>query len=305
MTHAGVPVRISASSRAGRVRGRLALFPIEGCARVPRLGAGLPSLFGVAALLAAAAAAAAVPTPALDPDVALRTSQAAIGRRLADHAFLDRQGRPVRLADYRGKPLLVSFVYTGCTSACPPATKLLAQAVRKAQSVVGSERFRVLTIGFNPPQDSPEAMREFARRFGIDLPNWEFVTPDEAQVAALAADFGFSYAPAPWGFDHLAQVTVVDPEGRIYRQVYGEDFPLERLIDPLKELIEGTPVPVRSLGELIERVRLLCTVYDPRTNRYRFKTTIIGEIVSFAAITVALVWFVWFERRRRRSRAGR
>lgn len=237
----------------------------------------------------------------LDPDAALKSSQAAIGRKLSDYAFTDRQGRQVRLADYRGKPVLVSFVYTGCTSACPPTTKLLAQSIRKAQGVVGSDSFHVLSVGFNLPQDSPEAMRDFARRFGIDAPNWKFLTPYEPQVARLTSEFGFSYVPTSWGFDHVTQVTVVDQQGRIYRQVYGNDFSIWLLIDPLKELIEGTPVPMRSLGDFIERVRILCTLYDPRTNTYRFKTSMIGEVVSFIAIALAIAWFIWHERRRRRK----
>lgn len=237
----------------------------------------------------------------LDPDAALKLSQAAIGRRLSDYAFTDRQGRQVRLAEYRGKPVLVSFVYTGCTSACPPTTKLLAQSIRKAQGVVGSDSFHVLSVGFNLPQDSPEAMRDFARRFGIDAPNWKFLTPYKGQLTQLTSEFGFSYVPTSWGFDHVTQVTVVDQQGRIYRQVYGNDFSIWLLVDPLKELIEGTPVPMRSLTDLIERVRIVCTLYDPRTNTYRFKTSVIGEVVSFIAITIAIVWFIWHERRRRRK----
>lgn len=257
-------------------------------------------------LLAFSAAAwATEPAPALDPDAAVKVSQAAIGRRLADYAFLDRNGRQVRLADFRGKPLLVNFVYTGCNSACPLTTKLLADSIRKARGVVGSDSFRVLTIGFNLPYDSPQAMRDFARRHGLDAANWEFLTPFDAQLAALTSDFGFSYQPTSFGFDHVTQVTVVDREGRIYRQVYGDTFSISLLIDPLKELIEGTPVPVRSLADFVERVRILCTVYDPRTNTYRFKTTIIAEIISFAAITIAIAGFVWFERRRRRKASAR
>jgi len=256
-------------------------------------------------LLAFPAAADQTAPAALDPDAALKTSQAAIGRRLTDYAFLDRNGRQVRLGDFRGKPLLVNFVYTGCNAACPLTTKLLADSIRKARGVVGSDSFRVLTIGFNLPYDSPEAMRDFARRVGLNAANWEFLTPFEAQRDALTADFGFSWKPTSGGFDHITQVTVVDQQGRIYRQVYGDTFSIWLLVDPLKELIEGTAVPVRSLSDFIERVRILCTVYDPRTNTYRFKTTVIGEIISFAAITVALVAFVWCERRRRRKASAR
>jgi len=259
----------------------------------------------VGALLIPALAWAAEPAPGLDPDAALKLSQAAIGRTLSDYAFIDRDGRQVRLADYRGKPLLVSFVYTGCTSVCPPTTKLLAQAIRKAQGVVGSDSFGVLTIGFNLPSDSPEAMRDFARRFGIDSPGWEFLTPYEGQLAELTGSFGFTYARTAWGFDHITQVTVVDQQGRIYRQVYGDDFPIVQLIDPLKELIEGTPVPVRSLTDFIERVRILCTLYDPRANAYRFDVSVIGEFAAFFVVAIALLAFITVELYKRRKAHGR
>jgi protein SCO1/2 len=255
----------------------------------------------IPALLVLIGIAAAAPAAAHDREPGAAANPAVAGRgEGGPFAFLDRQGRQVRLADYRGKPLVVSFIYTGCTSACPPATKLLGEAIRKARRVVGADSFRVATIGFNLPHDSPEAMRDHARRFGIEAHNWEFLTPFEPQLGRLTAEFGFSYARTSWGFDHITQLTVVDQNGRIYRQVYGDDFPIPLLVDPLKELIEGTPVPMRSLADFVERVRILCTVYDPRTNTYRFKTTVIGEIVSFVAVTGALLWFIWSERRRRR-----
>jgi protein SCO1/2 len=143
-------------------------------------------------------------------------------------------------------------------------------------------------------------MRDHARRFGIDMPGWDFVAAYEPQRDALTRDFGFSFVATAWGFDHVEQISIVDAQGRIYRQVYG-DFRVREVVDPLKELIEGTPVPVSSVSRLIDRVRLLCTVYDPRTNRYRFKTIILAEILSFVSVTVAVAWFVWRERRRRRE----
>ena len=261
------------------------------------------STLAVALVIASIGAHAEVAAP--DTTKALDLSQSVIGARVADYAFTDSRGRAVRLSDYRGKPLLVNFVYTGCTSVCPLTTKLLAQAIRKAQGVVGSDSFRVLTIGFNLPYDSPEAMRDFARRFGLDAGSWEFLTPYEGQLAALTGNFGFTYARTAWGFDHITQVTVVDQQGKIYRQVYGDDFSIVQLINPLKELIEGTPVPVKSLADFIERVRILCTVYDPRANAYRFDISVIGEIAAFLVIAVALVSFIALELRKRRKAHGR
>jgi protein SCO1/2 len=237
---------------------------------------------------------------ALDPDRALKTSQAAIGNRVGDYAFLDRQGRQVRLADYRGKPLVVSMVYTGCFSVCPTTTAQLAKAIREARKTLGTGAFRVVTIGFNLPYDSPEAMRDFARRYGIDAPDWEFLSPFEPQLSALVADFGFEYARTPGGFDHITQLTILDADGKVFRQVYGDEFALPLLIDPLQTLVTGTPLPLTNLAELLERVRIVCTVYDPKSGRYRFKTSVIGDVVSFALIGVTIFGFLWHDRRKRR-----
>jgi protein SCO1/2 len=237
---------------------------------------------------------------ALDPDRALKKSQAAIGNRVGDYAFLDRQGRQVRLADYRGKPLVVSFVYTGCFSVCPTTTAQLAKAIREARKTLGTGAFRVVTIGFNLPYDSPEAMRDFARRYGIDDPAWEFLSPFEAQVGGLVADLGFEYVRTPGGFDHITQLTILDADGRVFRQVYGDEFALPLLIDPLQELVTGAPLPVANLAELLERVRIVCTVYDPKSGRYRFKTSVIGDVVSFVLIGVTIFGFLWHDRRKRR-----
>jgi protein SCO1/2 len=266
----------------------------------------LAAVFATAALAWAPGIAGQTPTGgapgggALDPDAALKASQGAIGRQLGDYAFLDREGKQVRLAQYRGKPLVVSFVYTGCFSVCPTTTARVAKAIREARKTLGTGAFQVLTVGFNLPFDSPAAMRDFARRYGIEDPGWEFLSPFESQLPQLLADLGFSYARAAGGFDHITQLTIVDGTGRVYRQVYGDDFALPLFIDPLQELVTGTPMPVASLADVLERVRILCTVYDPRTGRYRFKNAVVGEFLSFGLVTAGVFGFLWFERRRRR-----
>ncbi|MCB1625619.1 MAG: SCO family protein, partial [Pseudomonadales bacterium] len=63
--------------------------------------------------------------PSLDERAALTASQAVVGTVPQDFTLLDRREKPVRLSDYRGKPLLVSFIYTGCFSICPTQTRTL------------------------------------------------------------------------------------------------------------------------------------------------------------------------------------
>lgn len=198
--------------------------------------------------------------PALDESLALRASEAAIGTMVPDLTLLDRQGRPVRLASYRGKPLLVSFIYTGCFQVCPTQTRALHEAVRGLDRMLGPHQFNVVSIGFNQPFDSYQAMRAFAAQHRIDYPNWEFLSPAPAQVVPLTRAFGFSYIATPAGFDHVLGVTVVDAQGRIHSQVYGDRLRADQLGGPLRQLLLDVPAPaVSKLSAVVERVRILCT----------------------------------------------
>jgi protein SCO1/2 len=240
---------------------------------------------------------------AFDPDAALRASRAAIGRQVGDYTLRDTAGRTLRLSELRGKPLVVSFVYTGCFKVCPTATRFLAQAVKQAERDLGAGSFRVATIGFNLPYDTPQAMAEFARKQGVDSPHWLFLSPDAGSVEALAAEFGFRYERTAAGFDHLLQVSIVDADGRIYRQVYGESFDPPKFVAPLRELTQGAPqpAPAPEPAGFFDKVRLLCSVYDPATGTYRFNSAYLvemligGSVILFGLATVVVEW-----RRKRR-----
>jgi len=245
----------------------------------------------------------AVPVLALDEKAALKESQAAIGREVGDYRFTDSDGRPVRSADLRGKPLVVSFVYTGCFQVCPATTQFLAQAVAEAERTLGPGTFRVATVGFNLPFDSPAAMKDFRRKFGLASPNWLFLTPEADTLARLTADFGFRYESTPAGFDHLLQASIVDGQGRIYRQVYGENFETRQFVGALLELAQNRPVPPGNLEALWEQVKLLCTVYDPASGRYRLNYAVFIEIFTGTTVLLGTLWFVASGWRRRRRAA--
>ncbi len=244
--------------------------------------------------------------PRLDEPAALSMSQAVIGQRVPELTVLDRAGKSVRLSSYRGKPLLVSFIYTGCFQVCPASTRMLHQAVKGLDRLLSPNQFNVISIGFNQPFDSPPALRAFAAQHRIDYPNWEFLSPPAAVVEQLTREFGFSYVATPAGFDHLLGVTVVDAQGRIYAQVYGDRMTADKLGEPLRQLLTNTPLPPQQrLSALIERVRILCTVYDPETGQYRYNYALLLEVIGGLGFFLTVGWYWLADRRsQRRSRPG-
>ena len=245
---------------------------------------------------------AAPNVPTLDEEKALKLSQSVVNQPVGDFTLLDRSEKPVRLANYRGKPLLVSFMYTGCFDVCPTTTKNLQKAVTNTVAVLGADRFNVVSIGFNQPFDSPSAMKAFAAQNGIVFPNWEFLSPAPAIVDDLTKSFGFSYAPTPAGFDHIVQVTIVDANGKIYRQIYGEAPSADLLVEPLKQLVTGAPVAqTGAIVDILDRVRILCSIYDPKTGQYRVDYALIVEIAGFLTFFLYISWYIWKGLRSKKS----
>lgn len=223
---------------------------------------------------------------------ALQASQEAIGGRVSDHVLVDTNGARVRLTDYRGKPLVVSLVYTSCYHSCSVFTRYLAGVVGVARDALGDDAFNVATIGFDAANDTPERMRLYAKRQGVSEERWSFLSTDADTARALSAELGFTWFPSPKGFDHLAQVTVLDADGRVYRQVYGDRFEPPALVEPLKALVfHNDPLPA-SIGAWMDNVRLFCTVYDPAAGRYRFDYSVLVAIVAGAVSLLAVAVFV-------------
>jgi protein SCO1/2 len=261
--------------------------------------------FGV--VLGAAQARTASEAATLESSTVLERSQRVIGTPVGDYAFRTTDRHPLRLSQLRGRPVLVNFVYTACSQVCPTTTRFLATAVAEADRLLGPGRYAVVTIGFNYPYDTPEAMAAFARQQGIDRRDWHFLSPEAGVVEGVTRDLGFSYAASAGGFDHLTQVTLLDAEGRVAAQVYGESFEVPMLVGPLKALLTNAPLPEMSIANVVERVRLLCTVYDPRSGRYRLDYRLVLEILVGLSIVVATLGYLlreWTRHRRRLRAAG-
>jgi protein SCO1/2 len=219
-------------------------------------------------------------------DNALDVSRGVIGNRLGSHVLDRTNGQPLNLADLQGKPLVVSMIYTSCYHICPTTTQHLARVVRKARAVLGSDSFNVVSIGFDVHKDSPQMMQFFADRQSISDVNWYFLSTSSEVVDDLAASLGFLYFPTANGFDHLIQTTLIDATGTVYRQIYGIDFEIPLLIEPLKQLILGKPAAgmFETLGN---RVKLFCTVYDPAQDKYKFDYSLfIGMFIGFLCVGV-------------------
>lgn len=250
-------------------------------------------LLGLGPVFASEESGQATAPVKFDQKSAMLLSGSVVGQQVGDYTLLDRNGRPIKLSSFHGKPLLVSFIYTGCSETCPATTQFLAKAVKYMQAALGADSFAVLTAGFNAPWDSPQAMRDLASRQNIKLPNWEFVSADALTMKNFTRDLGFSYAYSVTGFDHISQLTIIDQNGKIYRQVYGDSFELPAMGEPLKKLVGNVETEYPGWEGVSNRIRLFCTIYDPKTGTYTTDYTIfVSMFISVLMIFFFAAWIV-------------
>ena len=240
-----------------------------------------------------------------DEKEALKISQAAIGNQVGDYTFLDRSGRKVRLSDYRGKPLVISMIYTNCPFVCATITRNLL-ALKNSQEALGADSFKVLTVGFDAENDTPTTMGYFAERNDVNLPNWDFVSADAATIKKLSKDLGFIFFPSEeGGYNHIAQTTFVDAKGKVYIQIYGEEFENITLLQPLKDMIYNVQSVKPGIEGISNRIRLYCTVYDRRTGEFRVNYSYFYGIGMGVFSSLLILWWLIHEYRRSPKRHRR
>lgn len=176
-----------------------------------------------AVLVLAAGTAAGVPTRRAEPDPAGSYDLPRIAPA-PDFSLVDAAtGRRVGLADFAGRPLLLSFIYTRCPDAraCPLASRVLADV----QARVEPGSVALASVTFDPDRDDAAALVRYARAHGADPAVWRMLRPpDAAEGRRLAEGFDHrAFRQADGSFTHPLRVYLIDGDGWV-RQIYSQGF---------------------------------------------------------------------------------
>jgi protein SCO1/2 len=152
-------------------------------------------------------------------------------------ALIDQAGRPVSLADLRGKVLAISFVFTTCSDSCPIVTAKMVDIKRRLGSDFGP-RVHFVSISVDPLSDTPERLRAYAAKFNADVPGWSFLTGTPAQIDHVVRRFGaYARRADNGGVDHLNLTSLIDARGRLRVQYLGYRFQEGEMLADLQALL--------------------------------------------------------------------
>lgn len=153
--------------------------------------------------------------------------------------WTDHRGHQFELADLQGNPVVVVMFYGNCTQVCP----ILIRDARRVYEAVDSElrdEVSVLAVTFDPDNDTPDVLKDYAVNKGLDIPEWQFVTGEQAGIRKLAMVLGVQYAEKSDGhFSHSNLVTVLDIEGRILQRIEGLNQPVEEAAEKIERQLQN------------------------------------------------------------------
>ena len=151
-----------------------------------------------------------------------------------DFTLTDQNGSKVRLAQFRGEVLGVTFLYTTCpdVSACP----MTMAKFSKLDAMLRQKSFgHLLVVTVDPEHDTPAVLREYAEKAGADPKRWSFLTGAPPAVAELASRFGVLYTRRGAQVLHQQAVAVVTPDGRLATISYGENWEPEQVLQDMEK----------------------------------------------------------------------
>jgi protein SCO1/2 len=192
------------------------------------------SVQGTDAWISALTVTGTAPLPEAAPVLGL-----APGDRISDAALVDQGGAPMRVADLRGHPAVVTFIYTRCPlpEYCPTIEARLGslqQAITADRTLAGTH---ILAVTLDPAHDTPPVLAAHAREHHADPSIWRYASGTTEAIDAFGRQFGLAVtrtSSEPSGLEHNLRTVILDPDLRIVAMLTGSDWPASDAVAALR-----------------------------------------------------------------------
>ena len=155
-----------------------------------------------------------------------------------DLTLTNQASEPVRLGDFQGKVLVLTFIYTRCPlpNYCPRMSNQFASLQPKLRAKYGP-KVHLLSISFDPAYDTPQVLRDYADRYTDRLDTWTFATGDSTQIERAASLFGIYTEQDGGQITHNLVTAVIGPDGTIHRLFRGNDWTESDVMKAVSEIL--------------------------------------------------------------------
>ncbi|MEF3312117.1 SCO family protein [Paenibacillus sp. GYB004] len=175
-------------------------------------------------------------------DTFFRSNSLQIKMNSPAFSLTDLNGETVTEARFDGKIRITSFIFTRCPDICPATTANMValQSELQKQGLFGKE-VEFVSITFDPVNDTPDVLQQYAERLGIDQRGWTLLRGEEGEVKTIASKYNISIVRLDDGlFAHsVTSLLLIDGKQRV-RNIYkmGEEMDNEKMMSDIKTLLE-------------------------------------------------------------------
>lgn len=170
------------------------------------------------------------------------------GENVPDFKLLNQSGKMIHLAQFHGKVLLLTFIYTRCPLAnyCPRMSRNFAE-IDKALAADPSlyAKTHLLSVSFDPGYDTPAVLRSYGGAYTGNytketFTHWDFAAPPQKELPKMLKFFLVGVTPGPnHTLTHSLSTIVITPEGKIFKWYPTNDWSPQQLLADVKELLQG------------------------------------------------------------------
>jgi protein SCO1/2 len=189
----------------------------------------------------------AVVSNVVDPSLVSKAEESGVepaaGTEAPDFTLVNQDGKKISFKQYRGKALILTFIYTRCPlpDYCPLMTQNFAAINRELQNKPAlRDKTRLLSITVDPDYDKPNVLRDYgARQAGLGkddgFKRWEFATGSSEQIKSVAQFFGLNYWQEKDQIIHGLRTAIITPDGKITKVYRGNDWKPEDVVKDLEK----------------------------------------------------------------------
>ena len=169
------------------------------------------------------------------------------GDEVPNFTLRNQNNREIHIKDYRGKTLLLTFIYTRCP--VPEYCTLMSNNFAQIDRVLGQdpslyEKTHLLSISMDPSYDTPEVLRSYGaahtERYEKEtFAHWEFAGGTSDQVKAIAQFFGLTYFPEKDQIIHGLRTAIITPEGKVAKIYTGNEWKPEEVVQEMTRIKSG------------------------------------------------------------------
>ncbi len=172
-----------------------------------------------------------------------------LGDVVPDYQFTNELGSSIRLSDFKGKAVVMTFIFTRCPipNFCPLMSRNFSLAYNQlAASTTGPTNWHLLSISFDPHHDTPTVLKNYAQRYEYDPKKWSFVTGAMIDIDAITEQFNLPIVVRNDQWDHKLRTAVLDTQGRVQKILIGNEWKPGELVDEIVKAAQEssrTPTP--------------------------------------------------------------